>query len=117
MKQAIKEDAKRARTEVGPGFVELIKKKLLEAAVERIEAEHRGSEVAEDECAICVVRSLLHLRSLWNLADTPSSNRSLMSRTRTVPSSPVAVTSSAWAVSRTTCREPRRKITTRKVPS
>ncbi|GAA5965007.1 hypothetical protein JCM8115_005679 [Rhodotorula mucilaginosa] len=54
IKQAIKEDAKRARTEVGPAFVELIKKKLLEAAVERIEAEHRGTEVAEDECAICV---------------------------------------------------------------
>lgn len=62
IKQAIKEDAKRARTEVGPGFVELVKKKLLEAAVERIEAEHRGTEVAEDECAICVVRSLSRIR-------------------------------------------------------
>ncbi|GAA5866871.1 hypothetical protein JCM3774_004583 [Rhodotorula dairenensis] len=54
MKQASKEDAKRAKTEVGADFVQSVKKKLLEAAVDRIEAEHRGGEVAEDECAICV---------------------------------------------------------------
>ncbi|GAA5992067.1 hypothetical protein JCM10908_000725 [Rhodotorula pacifica] len=54
MKEAIKQDAKRAKMELGPEFVQLIKKRLLDAAVERIEAEHRGTEVAEDECAICV---------------------------------------------------------------
>ena len=71
IKQAIKEDAKRARTEVGPGFVELVKKKLLEAAVERIEAEHRGTEAAEDECAICMVRSLSRIREALKPADIP----------------------------------------------
>lgn len=55
MKQQIKEDATRARREVGADFVALLRKKRLEVAVERVRAEQNGTEIAEDECAICVV--------------------------------------------------------------
>lgn len=57
LKQAIKKDAARAEQEVGVAYVAALRKKLLNAAIERIEAERKGAAIAEDECAICVVRS------------------------------------------------------------
>ncbi|GAA6022649.1 hypothetical protein JCM8202_005034 [Rhodotorula sphaerocarpa] len=54
LKQAIKKDAARAEQEVGVAFVAALRKKLLNAAIERIEAERKGAAIAEDECAICV---------------------------------------------------------------
>lgn len=58
-KKAVKDEAKRAKIEVGKAFVDKIRKMRLDAAVERCNAEQQGTEAAGDECAICMVRQHL----------------------------------------------------------
>ncbi|BGP04654.1 hypothetical protein JCM10049v2_000456 [Rhodotorula toruloides] len=53
-KEAVKDEAKRAKNEVGKAFVDKIRKMRLDAAVERCNAEQQGTDAAGDECAICM---------------------------------------------------------------